>query len=168
MDKLVEKIAEELWEQECGHIDTKWLLLDAVYKLLFQKRAKQILQAILSDPTIAQNLYLIVADHLAQFITEFYVDVRMPLLWAELTDEKKAFWYKEAERLRVGCPDLAIVEIDPDAELPPNQRVCNMRVIGEPEVTRQVQDEIRREIKIWDDAQQDMIDDGWVKPKEEK
>jgi len=54
------------------------------------------------------------------------------------------------------------VVIKVDRELPVNKRTCNMRVIGEPEITKQVQGEIRREMEIWDDTQQDMLNAGYV------
>ena len=37
-----------------------------------------------------------------------------------------------------------------------------MRVIGEPEITRQIQEEIKHEIGIYADAQQDMLKAGYV------
>ena len=52
-----------------------------------------------TEGKIARSLYEIVADHITQVIGEFGVDVRKPLQWGELTDGKKAFWCKEAERL---------------------------------------------------------------------
>ena len=41
-----------------------------------------------------QEIYQIVADELAQFIDEFKVEVRKPLKWNELSDEKKSYWYQ--------------------------------------------------------------------------
>ena len=58
-------------------------------------------------------------------------------------------------------------ELADDQRLPPNRMACSMRVIGEPTITEQVQTEIRREMEIYSEAQQDMLKQGWRKVKQE-
>ena len=43
VEKLIEWVAEQLYSLVCGHIDTRWSLLDSVYKLHYLKKAKEIL-----------------------------------------------------------------------------------------------------------------------------
>ena len=52
--------------------------------------------------------------------------------------------------------ELGVV-IRVDRELPTNKMSCSMRVIGEPAITAKVQEEIQREIGIWEECQQDML-----------
>jgi len=77
--------------------------------------------------------------------------------------------FDEALKTQIDKVDAQIISIKglrieaEDQSLPPNKMVCNIRVIGEPVITEQVQAEIRREIEIYSEAQQDMLADNWVK-----
>ena len=74
--------------------------------------------------------------------------------------DKEAVKQSRIEQI-LSIPEIAIV--DRDAELPENKMKCSMRIIGEPEITKQVQEDIEREMSIYEMAQQDMLKAGYVK-----
>ena len=48
-DRFIEGMAEQLFDYACGHIDTKWSLIDPVYKVSYLNKAKQFLSIKLDD-----------------------------------------------------------------------------------------------------------------------
>lgn len=89
--ELRQSIAEQLAK------DAGWEWKDAPNKGVYLKEAETYI-ALMPSPS-PQALYKIVASHMEQFIDEYRVDVRKPLTWEELTDDKRAFWVREAQRL---------------------------------------------------------------------
>ncbi len=93
---------------------------------------------------------------------------QIAIIIREETDEEHHQYYlKLADQIlaliEAYYKEKGYVKLAKDQNLPPNKMVCNMRVIGEPTITEQVQAEIRREIEIWVEAQQDMLKAGWRK-----
>ena len=81
----------------------------------------------------------------------------------------EAYWYEGEKNMVVDITSRLVnylhsqgVVIKVDRELPLNKMTCNMKIIGEPEATKQVQDEIRREMAIWEEVQRDILQAGYV------